>query len=153
MKEKLIMLAIFIVMGAVFVFLVMKFKELGQESAEIEENLLIPYMSLIQRQDYDEAYELLGPTYQGSESKADFAAAHKKHVQELGRLLSWEYLDLEHGYDPSTEESTLGLRYTLTFEKGQAFVIYRASPDTQPVRIVEILGTTGPSDSMKHEIW
>ena len=153
MKNLIIILGMFVLFTGLGIFFVKKFRELGRISEEVEEYLVVHYLDLIQRQEYAEAYELLGPAFHDSVSQLAFEDSHKKHFADLGKLEKWKYTTSDHEYNLFSQESIIGVRYILTFEKGQAHVVYRVNLNAKPRRIDEILGTTGSSDFLAPGIW
>ena len=154
MKGLLIALLVVGVLGAIVFFIVRGIRRTTATAAAMHDDLMEPYLVLLQAEKYDEAYDTcLSDELRQQISREEFVAAHRDRCQTHGPLQSWRHTTIDHEANLFESETRLGLRYRLTYEKRDIHVLYMSVSGKLPYRIVELLGSEGSESTMKSGVW
>ncbi len=139
---------------AFLVFAYLNITEIEETAAGLDERLLNPYLELIKSEQYEAAYNSLGPSLREIITSEEFLQAHKNRRSEMGPPTKWERGQTYQVSDLFSDENRMGIKYYLMFEKGgDGHALYYVDMNIEPFRIVEIHGATGASDKLNNEIW
>lgn len=150
----LIVLAVLAVLGAGGYWVYGQMRGVAKVGDDISDQLVTRYVSLVQAGRYDEAWEgCLDDTARAAVPQAQFARVHADRVQRWGALTGFRRTTVEHIADLGGEETLVGVRAVLTYERRDVFVSYRVASARQPYRIRASFGSEGRSDSLSEGIW
>lgn len=154
MQKVMVALVVVFVAGALGWFIFRQMSAVVATADAISADVVAPYVGHLKAGQFDEAWDsCLAEPLQLNTPRAAFVAAHAARVEQYGPLAAWTQTTYQHEANLFTDESAIGIRGVLHYERRDVFVLYMVDSKVEPYRIQQIFGSDHGSSTLSEGTW